>query len=128
MARSSGIEKAAAISTLGGNWKSDQIWVVMVWKPAGSARMAGEPKSARAWSTDRMKPLTSAGATMRQRDGEGDGEPPGAQDGRRLLEVGGDEGQRVGDHDVDVGERVDRHHEDEARHAEDVDERRRPRR
>ena len=40
-----------------------QICVVIVWKPAGSARIAGEPNSASACSTARMKPLTSAGAT-----------------------------------------------------------------
>jgi hypothetical protein len=64
VASSSGIETAAACSTLGGYWKSDQICVVIVWKPAGSARMAGEPNSASACSTARMKPLTSAGATI----------------------------------------------------------------
>jgi len=36
----------------------------MVWKPAGSARMAGEPKSASACRTARMKPLTMAGVTI----------------------------------------------------------------
>jgi hypothetical protein len=37
---------------------------VIVWKPAGKARMAGEPNSASACRTARMKPLTSAGATI----------------------------------------------------------------
>ena len=64
MARRSGIEKAAAISTRGGYWKKAQIWVVTVWKPAGRARIAGEPKRARACSTARMKPLRIAGSTM----------------------------------------------------------------
>ena len=63
MASSSGIETAAAISTLGGYWNSAQICVVIVWKPAGRARMAGDPNSASACSTARMKPLTTAGAT-----------------------------------------------------------------
>ena len=58
------METAAASSTFGGNWKSDQTCVVMVWKPAGRARIAGEPKRARACSTERMNPLTTAGATM----------------------------------------------------------------
>lgn len=64
VASSNGMENAAAISTLGGYWKSDQIWVVIVWNPAGSARMAGEPNRANAWSTARIKPLRMAGATM----------------------------------------------------------------
>ncbi len=59
----------------------------------------------------------------RQRDRERHGEPAGAQDGGRLLQVGRDERQRVGDHDVDVGKRVDRDHEDQPRHAEDVQQR-----
>ena len=42
---SSGREAAAASSGLGGYWNRLQILVVMVWKPAGSARMAGEPNS-----------------------------------------------------------------------------------
>jgi hypothetical protein len=37
---------------------------VIVWNPAGSERIAGEPNSASACRTDRMKPLTSAGATI----------------------------------------------------------------
>ncbi len=64
MARSSGIEKAAAISVFGGKWKNDQICVVIVWKPAGMARIAGEPNKASACRTARMNPLTSAGATI----------------------------------------------------------------
>ena len=58
------MEKAAAISTRGGYWKNAQSWVVTVWKPAGKARMAGEPKSASACRTARMKPLRMAGSTI----------------------------------------------------------------
>jgi hypothetical protein len=58
------MEKAAASSGRGGYWKNDHIWVVTVWKPAGRARMAGEPKRARACSTARMKPLRTAGSTI----------------------------------------------------------------
>src|SRR5215510_14106272 len=39
---SSGSEAAAASSGFGGYWNRLQILVVMVWKPAGSARIAGE--------------------------------------------------------------------------------------
>ena len=41
----SGSEAAAASSGFGGYWNRLQILVVMVWKPAGSARIAGEPNS-----------------------------------------------------------------------------------
>jgi len=64
VASSSGIDTAAASSTLGGYWNSAQSCVVIVWKPAGRARMAGEPNSASAWSTARMNPLSRAGATI----------------------------------------------------------------
>jgi len=49
---------------LGGNWKKVQICVVIVWNPAGSERIAGEPKRASACRTDRMNPLRSAGAAI----------------------------------------------------------------
>jgi hypothetical protein len=39
----SGTAAAAASSSFGGYWNRLQIFVVMVWKPAGSARIAGEP-------------------------------------------------------------------------------------
>src|ERR1051326_2475189 len=42
---SSGIEAAAASCSFGGYWNRLQIFVVMVWKPAGIARMAGDPNS-----------------------------------------------------------------------------------
>src|SRR6266849_3422146 len=38
---SSGTAAAAASSSLGGYWNRLQILVVMVWKPAGSAKIAG---------------------------------------------------------------------------------------
>jgi hypothetical protein len=64
VASRSGIENAAASSARGGYWKNDHIWVVTVWKPAGRARIAGEPKRARACRTARMKPLRMAGSTI----------------------------------------------------------------
>ena len=116
MASSSGIEKAAAISTLGGYWKSDQICVVMVWKPAGSARMAGEPNSASAWRTARMKPLTSAGATIGSVTVRATVSRPAPRMAAASSRSEAIERQRVGDHDVDVREGVDGDDEDEARH------------
>ena len=38
--------------------------MVIVWKPAGSERIAGEPNRASACRTDRMNPLKSAGAAI----------------------------------------------------------------
>ena len=58
---SSGSEAAAASSGLGGNWNRLQILVVMVWKPAGSARIAGEPNSVIACRKAISMPASSAG-------------------------------------------------------------------
>src|ERR1700742_1248740 len=41
---SSGTAAAAASSSFGGYWNRLQILVVMVWKPAGSARAAAEDR------------------------------------------------------------------------------------
>src|SRR3972149_7494056 len=62
VATSSGTEKAAAKSSLGGYWKSAQIWVVIVCRPAGRPRIAGAPKRESEWRKARIKPPTSAGA------------------------------------------------------------------
>ena len=59
---SSGSEAAAASSGLGGNWNRLQILVVMVWKPAGSARIAGEPNSVIACRKAISMPASSAGS------------------------------------------------------------------
>ncbi len=59
---SSGSAAAAASSGLGGNWNRLQILVVMVWKPAGSARIAGEPNSVRACRKATSAPAASAGS------------------------------------------------------------------
>src|SRR6267154_1088364 len=61
VSRSSGSEAAAASSSLGGNWNRLQIFVVMVWKPAGSARMAGEPNSVIDCRKATSAPASSAG-------------------------------------------------------------------
>ena len=58
---SSGSEAAAASSGLGGYWNRLQILVVMVWKPAGSARMAGEPNRIIACRKAMSTPASSAG-------------------------------------------------------------------
>ena len=60
---SSGSAAAAASSGLGGNWNRLQILVVMVWKPAGSARIAGEPNSVIACRKATSAPASSAGST-----------------------------------------------------------------
>ena len=59
---SSGSEAAAASWGLGGYWNRLQIFVVMVWKPAGSARIAGEPNSVMACRKATKAPATSAGS------------------------------------------------------------------
>src|SRR5665647_2459398 len=60
---SSGSEAAAASSGFGGYWNRLQILVVMVWKPAGSARIAGEPNSVIACRKATRAPASSAGIT-----------------------------------------------------------------
>ena len=59
---SSGTAAAAASSSFGGYWNRLQIFVVMVWKPAGSARIAGEPNSVMACRNAISAPATSAGS------------------------------------------------------------------
>jgi hypothetical protein len=59
---SSGNEAAAASSSRGGYWNRLQIFVVMVWKPAGSARIAGEPNSVIACRNAISAPASSAGS------------------------------------------------------------------
>ncbi len=58
----SGSEAAAASSGLGGNWNRLQILVVMVWKPAGMARIAGEPNSVIACRNATSAPASTAGS------------------------------------------------------------------
>ncbi len=59
---SSGTAAAAASSSFGGYWNRLQIFVVMVWKPAGSARIAGEPNKVMACRKAIKAPATSAGS------------------------------------------------------------------
>ena len=58
----SGSEAAAASSGFGGYWNRLQILVVMVWKPAGSARIAGEPNRVVACRKATIRPASSAGS------------------------------------------------------------------
>ena len=60
---SSGSDAAAASSGFGGYWNRLQILVVMVWKPAGSARIAGEPNSVIACRKATSAPARIAGST-----------------------------------------------------------------
>ena len=57
----SGKEAAAASSGLGGYWNRLQILVVIVWKPAGSARIAGEPNNVVACRKATIAPANRAG-------------------------------------------------------------------
>src|SRR4029078_2858892 len=61
VSNSSGTAAAAASSSFGGYWNRLQIFVVMVWKPAGSARIAGEPNSVIACRNAISAPAASAG-------------------------------------------------------------------
>src|SRR5260370_33202321 len=58
---SKGTDAAAASCILGGYWNRLQILVVMVWKPAGIARIAGEPNSVMACRKATSAPANSAG-------------------------------------------------------------------
>ena len=62
MSTSSGSEAAAASSGFGGYWNRLQILVVMVWKPAGIARIAGEPNSVIACRKATSAPASTAGS------------------------------------------------------------------
>ena len=59
----SGSEAAAARPSCGGNWKRLQILVVITSMPAGSARIAGTPKSVIDCRNATRKPARSAGIT-----------------------------------------------------------------
>ena len=59
----SGNERAAASPSCGGNWNRLQIFVVMVSMPAGSARIAGVPKSVIDCRKAIRKPASNAGMT-----------------------------------------------------------------
>ena len=63
MDSSSGSEAAAAKPGLGGNWNRLQILVVITWKPAGSARIAGEPNMVSACRIAISEPASMAGST-----------------------------------------------------------------
>ena len=58
----SGTAAAAASSSFGGYWNRLQIFVVMVWKPAGKARIAGEPNKVMACRNAINAPAMSAGS------------------------------------------------------------------
>ena len=59
---SSGIEAAAASPGFGGYWNRLQIFVVMVWKLPGSARIAGVPKSVSERRNATIMPASTAGS------------------------------------------------------------------
>ena len=120
---SSGSEAAAASSGLGGNWNRLQMRVVSVWKPAGMARMAGEPNRFSAC----RKAISAPASKRRQGKRHGDAARglPGlrAQHGRRVLELARHAVERVGHQDEDVGKGVAGDDEDQAGQVVDVEQR-----
>ena len=103
---SSGSDAAAASSGFGGYWNRLQILVVMVWKPAGSARIAGEPNSVIACRKATRAPASSAGSTsgtvMRRAVTQ---VPPPRIDGG-VLELARHAVERVGDQHEHIGKGV----------------------
>ena len=59
----SGMAAAAASPRRGGNWNRLQILVVMTWKPAGSAMIAGEPNMVSDCRMAINVPASMAGST-----------------------------------------------------------------
>src|ERR1700758_4753683 len=92
---SSGTAAAAASSSLGGYWNRLQIFVVMVWKPAGSARIAGEPNSVIACRNATSAPASSAGSASRAAPRRGPG--LAAQYRGGVLEFARHGVERIGD-------------------------------
>src|SRR5436853_125604 len=62
LSASSGSDAAAASSSFGGYWKRLQILVVIVWNPAGIARIAGDPNSVIACRKATRAPASTAGS------------------------------------------------------------------
>ena len=120
---SSGSEAAAASSGLGGYWNRLQILVVMVWKPAGSARIAGEPNSVIACRNATSAPASTRG--QRQRNGDAPRRHPhaAAENGGCVLEVAGNAVERVRDQHEHVRERVAGDDEDQPAERIDVEQR-----
>src|SRR3979409_262984 len=112
--RSSGSEAAAASSGLGGYWNRLQILVVMVWKPAGNAKIAGEPNSVIA-----CRNATRAASEQRrqhQRNGDAPRGIPAAaaEDRGGVFQFAGRAIERIGDQHEDVRGGVAGHQEDDA--------------
>ena len=103
---SSGSEAAAASSGLGGNWNRLQILVVMVWKPAGSARIAGEPNSVIACRKATSAPASNAGSTSGMVMRRAVSQASAAEDRRRILQVARHAVERIGDQHEHIGKRV----------------------
>ncbi len=116
---SSGTAAAAASSSFGGYWNRLQIFVVMVWKPAGSARIAGEPNSVIACRNAISAPATKRRQRQRNRDAPRRGPGPAAEDGGSVLQFARHVVERVrhqheherkgvaGDDENDPGHRID---------------------
>ena len=118
---SSGTAAAAASSSFGGYWNRLQIFVVMVWKPAGSARIAGEPNSVIACRKAIRAPATSAGSArgivIAPRRGPG----LAAEDGGSVLQLARHVVERIGHQHEHEGEGVAGDHEDDPGHRIDVE-------
>ena len=117
----SGSAAAAASPRRGGNWNRLQILVVMTWKPAGSARIAGEPNIVSACRMAISVPASMAGSTSGMVTLRSVVIALAAEDGRRVLEIGRHLVERVGDQREDIGEGEAGDGEDEAGERVDVD-------
>ena len=93
----------------------------MVWKPAGSARIAGEPNSVMACRKATSAPASSAGSAsgMVMLRAVRQALPPSIDGG--VLQIAGNAVERVGDQHEDVGERVAGDDEDQPRQRVDVE-------
>ena len=119
----SGTAAAAASSSFGGYWNRLQILVVMVWKPAGSARIAGEPNSVIACRNAISAPATSAGSAKRNRHAPRRGPGLAAEDRGRVLQFARHVVERVGDQHEHEGKSVAGDHEDDPGQRIDVEQR-----
>ena len=116
---SSGTAAAAASSSFGGYWNRLQILVVMVWKPAGSARIAGEPNSVIACRKAISAPATSAGSAsgivirravvqaLPPRMAEASSSSPGMLSSALATSTNTNGKGVAGDHEDDPGHRID---------------------
>ena len=100
---------------------SAQILVVMTWKPAGIARIAGTPNCVSVWTKAISPPASSAGNTIGSVTRRSVCQRAAAKDRRGVLEIGRNVVERVGDQHEDIRKAVAGHREDDAVCGVDVD-------